>query len=144
MYKVFAVLGLSISALVVHAADPPQAEIANQHLRAKLYLPDAQNGFYRSTRFDWSGVVWSLEYQGHNFYGPWFTQYDPSVRDFIYKGSDIIVGAASAMMGPVDEFQKPLGYETAKAGDTFVKVGVGVLRKPDTESYASFKKYEIV
>ena len=27
-----------------------------------------------------------MEYQGHNFYRPWFTRYDPSVRDFIYKG----------------------------------------------------------
>jgi hypothetical protein len=23
----------------------------------KLYLPDAEHGFYRGTRFDWSGVV---------------------------------------------------------------------------------------
>ena len=27
------------------AADPPQTEIKNQHIKAKLYLPDAQNGF---------------------------------------------------------------------------------------------------
>lgn len=126
------------------AADPPQTEIKNQHIKAKLYLPDAQNGFYRGTRFDWSGVIYSLEYQGHDFYGPWFTKYDPSVRDFIYKDADIIVGSASAMMGPVDEFQRPLGYDTAKAGETFVKIGVGVLRKPDTAAYASFQKYDIV
>jgi hypothetical protein len=47
------------------------------------------------------------------------------------------------MMGPADEFQRPLGYDTAKAGQTFVKIGVGVLRKPDTADYASFQKYEI-
>jgi hypothetical protein len=79
------------------AADPPRTEIKNQHIKAKLYLPDAQNGFYRGTRFDWSGVISSLEYQGHDFYGPWFTQYDPSVRDFIYKDADIIVGSASTL-----------------------------------------------
>jgi hypothetical protein len=126
------------------AAEPPQTEIKNRHIKAKLYLPDAQNGFYRGTRFDWSGVISSLEYQGHDFYGPWFTRYDPSVRDFIYKDADIIVGSASAMTGPVDEFQKPVGYDTAKAGETFVKIGVGVLRKPDAANYASFQKYEIV
>src|ERR1700692_2363208 len=100
------------------AAEPPQIAIGNQHIKARLYLPDAQNGFYRGTRFDWSGVISSLECQGHDLYGPWFTQYDPSVRDFIYKDADIIVGSASAMTGPVDEFQRPLGYDTDKAGET--------------------------
>jgi hypothetical protein len=126
------------------AADPPKAEIKNQHIRAKIYLPDAKDGFYRGTRFDWSGVIYSLEYQGHDFYGPWFTQYDPSVRDFIYKDADIIAGSASAITGPVDEFQKPLGYDTAKAGETFVKIGVGVLRKAEAGNYAAYTKYEIV
>ena len=126
------------------AADPPKAEIKNQQIRAKLYLPDAKDGFYRGTRFDWSGVIYSLEYQGHDFYGPWFTQFDPSVRDFIYKDADIIAGSASAITGPVDEFQKPLGYDTAKAGETFVKIGVGVLRKAEAANYAAYTKYEIV
>jgi hypothetical protein len=126
------------------AEDPPKTEINNQHVKAKLYLPDARTGFYRGTRFDWSGVIYSLEYQGHDFYGPWFTQFDPSVRDFVSKDADIIAGSASAITGPADEFQRPLGYDTAKAGETFVKIGVGVLRKPDTASYASFQKYDVV
>jgi hypothetical protein len=126
------------------AAEPPKAEINNTQIRAKLYLPDAKDGFYRGTRFDWSGVIYSLEYQGHDFYGPWFTQYDPSVRDFIYKDADIIAGSASAITGPVDEFQRPLGYDNAKAGETFVKIGVGVLRKSDAANYAAYQKYEIV
>ena len=67
------------------AADYPQAEISNGLIRAKLYLPDAKAGFYRSTRFDWSGVISSLEFGGHNYYGPWFTKQDAAVRDFIYK-----------------------------------------------------------
>ena len=41
----------------------PEAQISNGQIRAKLYLPDARRGFYRSTRFDWSGVIASLEYQ---------------------------------------------------------------------------------
>jgi len=73
-----------------------------------------------------------------------FTQYDPSVRDFMYKDADITVGSASAMMGPADEFQRPLGYDTANAGQPFVKIGVGALRKRDTANYTSFQKYEII
>jgi hypothetical protein len=127
-----------------YAAGPPQMEISNGVIRAKLYLPDAAEGFYRSTRFDWSGVIHSLVYQGHEYYGPWFSQLDPTVRDFTHRDGQIVVGAVSAMTGPVEEFQRPLGYDAATAGGTFLKVGVGILRKPDNANYAAFKPYEIV
>ena len=42
-------------------ARAPQAEISSGRLHAKLYLPDAQSGYYRGTRFDWSGVIAALE-----------------------------------------------------------------------------------
>jgi hypothetical protein len=122
----------------------PEAEISNGQIRAKLYLPDAERGFYRSTRFDWSGVIASLEYQGHQYYGPWFTKSDPPVRDFIYKDAEIIAGAQSSMLGPAEEFQRPQGYTEAKAGGTFVKIGVGVLRKPDDTNYSAYDNYAIV
>jgi hypothetical protein len=134
--------GCLVGALV--AADYPQAEISNGPIRAKLYLPDAKTGFYRSTRFDWSGVISSLEFGGHNYYGPWFTKQDATVRDFIYKDADIVVSAESGSMGPADEFQTPLGYDAAAPGGTFVKIGVGVLRKADNSPYSAFKKYELV
>jgi len=41
-------------------AGPPEAWISNGLVRAKLYLPDAGNGYYRGTRFDWSGVIAGL------------------------------------------------------------------------------------
>ena len=31
----------------------PTLELANDELRVVLYLPDAKQGFYRGTRFDW-------------------------------------------------------------------------------------------
>lgn len=123
---------------------PPEAHLSNGVIQARVYLPDPQKGFYRSTRFDWSGAIASLEYEGHQYYGPWFTKVDPPVRDFVYKGDDIVVGAQSAMVGPVEEFRTALGYATAKAGDTFVKIGVGVLRKPDDSRYSGYANYPIV
>jgi hypothetical protein len=122
----------------------PQTEISNGQITARLYLPDAKNGFYRGTRFDWSGVIFSLRYGGHDYYGPWFTQQDPAVRDFIYKDQDIVVGAASGMTGPAEEFSRPLGFDIAKPGDTFVKIGVGVLRRPDTANYSGYRAYDVV
>lgn len=128
----------------VLAQQNPQAEITNGQIHAKLYLPDARTGFYRGTRFDWAGAISSLTYAGHNYYGPWFTRQDPAVRDFVYKDPDIVVSAESGSMGPIDEFQTPLGFDTAKPGETFVKVGVGILRRPDATPYNAFKKYELV
>src|ERR1700760_3083047 len=87
----------------------PQAEISNGVIHARFYLPDSVNGYYRSTRFDWSGVMSSLEYNGHSYFGQWFEKYAPLIHD--------------AIMGPVESFS-PLGYGV---GDSFTQIGVGVL-----------------
>jgi hypothetical protein len=123
---------LCIAALVLPAlgaAEFPEAEITNGILKAKLYLPDAERGYYRGTRFDWSGSVSSLEFKGHNFFGVWFPRYDPKLHD--------------AITGPVEEFSA-LGYDEAKVGEVFVKIGVGALRKPEERAYSQFKTYELV
>jgi hypothetical protein len=140
-------LALLLLAVRAEAQSPPKAEISNGSIRAKVYLPDAKTGFYQGTRFDWSGVINSLEYKGHNFYGPWFTKTEPKVHDFIYAGRDIVAGACSAITGPVEEFStngKALGYQEAQVGGTFLKIGVGVLRKPEQSGYDNYRLYEII
>ncbi|MBI4903676.1 MAG: hypothetical protein HY820_08575 [Acidobacteria bacterium] len=136
------VLSLLIAFATVAAAEPPTAEISNDKVRVKVYLPDAKNGFYQGTRFDWSGVIYSLEANGHSYYGPWFTKRDKSIRDFVYEGNDIIAGPCSSTSGPADEF-RPVGYDAAKPGGTFLKIGVGALRKPDDARYDAYRVYEI-
>jgi hypothetical protein len=106
----------------------PEAEIANGLIRAHFYLPDSNKGYNQATRFDWSGVISSLEYEGHSFYGQWFEKYSPTTHD--------------AVMGPVEEFA-PIGYSEAKSGGNFLKIGVGMLSKPDESAYNSFKLYSI-
>ncbi|MCX6629443.1 MAG: hypothetical protein NTW28_17635 [Candidatus Solibacter sp.] len=141
------VLLLGLSSGAAFAADYPQAGIANGQVRAKIYLPDAEKGFYRSTRFDWSGVFASLECKGHSYFGPWFDSIDPSVRDFKFDGPNVVAGAVSSTMGPAEEFasgNSALGYDEAKAGGTFIKIGVGVLRKPEEPRYDHFRAYEMV
>jgi hypothetical protein len=111
----------------------PQAEISNASVRATVYLPDAQSGYYRGTRFDWSGVIASLKWNGHEYFGQWFDRYDPKIHD--------------AITGPVEEFltgESGLGYVEAKPGENFVRIGVGAVRRPDEPAYRRFETYEIV
>ena len=126
-------LSLGLAMGVLAGAEFPQAELSNGSIRAKLYLPDPEQGYYRATRFDWSGVIASLEYKGHNYFGPWLDKHDPRIND--------------AISGPVEDFRTNgagLGYDEAKTGDTFVKIGVGVVRKPDEPRYRQANYYEIV
>ncbi len=130
---IFAAALLAFGSWPINAADFPEAEISNGLIRAKLYLPSQENGYYRGSRFDWSGVIASLFYQGHNYFGQWFEHYDPRLHD--------------AISGPVEEFVSTdggLGYAQAKPGETFVKIGVGVLRKPDNRKYSFARPYDVV
>ncbi len=121
-------------------------EISRGALRMRIYLPDATTGFYRGTRFDWSGMIGNLDFAGHPYYGPWFDRVDPNVHDFEYHGADIVAGPCTAATGPAEEFTangKPLGFDQANVGGTFVKIGVGALRRPDTAPYDPFRLYPI-
>jgi len=119
-------------ALTSASADYPTAHITNGILNANLLLPDAEKGYYRGTRFDWSGAISSLEFEGHEYFGQWFENYDPKTHD--------------AIMGPVEEFltrDMGLGYDEAKVGESFVKIGVGAVRKPEEPGFQQFRTYDI-
>jgi len=122
------IVGLALVSVAAQAA-PPQAAISNSRVHAQLYLPDAQSGYYQGTRFDWSGVISGLEWNGHSYFGQWFPRYDPKLHD--------------AITGPVEEFTG-VGYDEAKAGESFVRIGVGGVRKPVEPAYRRFSTYDIV
>jgi hypothetical protein len=112
---------------------PPEATIENGRIRATLHLPNPQTGYYRGTRFDWSGAVSSLTWNGHEYFGQWFERYEPTIHD--------------AIMGPVEEFltgDAALGYAEAEPGGTFIRIGAGVLRKKVEPAFQRFQTYEIV
>jgi hypothetical protein len=127
----------------VGPSDPPEATISNGSVTAKLYLPNAEKGYYRSTRFDWSGAIHSLTYKGHEYYGTWYDKIDPDVINWVHRDGLVVSGPCSALMGPANEFQKPLGFDEAKVGGTFIKLGVGVLRKTDGP-YNTYKPYPVL
>jgi len=127
MKKIFYLLsGLTIAAMPL--MNFPQTEIKNGIITAKIYLPDTKSGYYQGTRFDWSGNMPSLKYAGHEYFGQWFQKYSPEIHDVI--------------MGPVEDFG-PLGYTEAKPGESFVKIGIGVLTKPDDKPYTFSRVYDV-
>ena len=84
-----------------------------------------------AARFDWSGFVTQVSLDGrHTFCVP----EDPDPK----KGTGGI--------GLCGEFgiQRAIGYGEAGAGECFPKLGIGLLRKPDSDDYQFIRDYEIV
>lgn len=130
--KKLSIVFIVFSSLIMTAcksAGYPQAEITNGILKANFYLPDNENGYYKGTRFDWSGVISNLEYEGHTYFGQWFDNENPQLNAII--------------MGPVEAYG-PLDYNKVEPGNNFVKIGVGALTKTSNEKYTDFKLYPIV
>lgn len=113
------------------AADFPTRTLKTDDLVVTVYPPDKDKGMYRGTRFDWSGVL-DVQFGKHKLFGPWLGNPDPKNHDSI--------------VGPCEEFGmfvNPLGYDDAKVGGHFLKIGVGVLEKPKEEKYRFMHTYPI-
>lgn len=100
--------------------------LKNDLLELHIDLP-TQN--YKHSRFDWTGKIVALSYKGNRLSG----NEKPDIEGALFLGK-----------GFYNEFgiDSALGYTEAKAGDWFHKIGVGALRKDDTE-YNFHKRYEI-
>jgi hypothetical protein len=140
--KLSAVGIMLLGAALVSAQSHPSHQLTNGEITATVYLPDAKNGFYTTTRFDWSGAIASLKYKGHDYYGIWFSKVS-DIYDFGYEGpnKDVISADFTAMVGPAEEFGA-LGYNDVPAGGLFVKPGVGVLKRDDM-NYNHSRSYAI-
>lgn len=128
-------------------AAAPKARIGNGRLSLVLLLPDREKGFYRGTRFDWSGIISSAMVDGQEYYGLWFDRMGDNIRDFIVEGDVVIAGPNTALLGPAEAFDtsNPPGWADAASGQGFLKIGVGVLRKPgDGAAYSSFRLYDVI
>ena len=109
----------------------PSLTISNDDVKMKVYLPDAEKGLYRATRFDWSGVIGSVKYKGHEYFGYWKSTHDPLFHE--------------DLPGPVEGYIKPgLGYDEAEPGGEYVRIGVGVIEKPDEAAYSFSNTHKIL
>jgi hypothetical protein len=119
------------------AGEFPSVRVAAEGVEALVYRPDARRGFYRGPRFDGSGMIARVTWQGHTLFGPWRAPHDPCANDHA--------------VGPAEEFGMgifgmpgPLGFAEAAVGETFLKIGVGVQRKDRPGPYAFSHNYPIV
>lgn len=111
----------------------PHVYLSNGRTDAVVYLPDAEKGSYRASRFDWSGIVACASSNGHTFFGDWAGGFDPMRNDNV--------------TGPAEEFRRltgEIGYEEAKPGDGFLKVGVGLLKRLNDQPYKFGTLYPIL
>jgi hypothetical protein len=141
--KLFVVgTALALAVGLASAQNHPSHQVTNGQITATVYLPDAKNGFYTTTRFDWSGAIGSLKYKGHDYYGTWFSKIT-DIYDFGYEGpgKDVLSADFTAMVGPAEEFGA-LGYNDVPAGGLFVKPGIGVLKR-DEMNYNHSRPYVI-
>ena len=111
----------------------PSASLSNGLIDVQLYLPDSEIGFYRGTRFEWSGVIRSLRYRGHECFGQW-KEHSPQYHDCI--------------TGPAGEFQAEdtpdHDFLRVNEGDPFLRLGVGLLMKTGGGEFVRFSTYPIV
>ena len=117
---------------ILDRRDAPQVELSNENIHATFYLPDKQKGYYRATRFDWSGFIKELTYKRHTYFSEWNKDYA------VYSPFSHIIGS-----GPVNEYS-PIGYEKANVGQGFLKLGVGILEKPEERAHERFEQYKIL
>lgn len=109
----------------------PHLEIANDQVTMKLCLPDPKKGFYRATRFDWSGIISSLKYKGHEYFGYWKDHHDPTFHE--------------DLCGPAESYLAPgLGFEDSTFDGRFIRIGVGILFSETKEPYEWNKTYMII
>ena len=116
----------------------PHKWLKNSQMQVLVFVPDKENGYYRSTRFDWSGIVAQVFYKGHTFFRPWGYSISRTYPLTMHHPDSVNDGT-----GTVEEFRQPLGFSEAKSGEYFVKIGVGVLVKPDNEPYNFARRYEM-
>ncbi len=101
--------------------------LSNERLSVEIPYPGEE---YNGSRFDWCGFITQVTLD--------------SKHTFCVKES-LETGKGSGGCGLCGEFgiREPVGFDETSVGEYFPKIGVGLLRRPDTEPYDFFRKYEV-
>ena len=108
----------------------PKIKISTGKFDATFYAGDDDSTMsYLGTRFDRAGVSASIKFNGVEYFGKWTNQSDKTFHD--------------AISGAVEEFSQ-IGYDSAKVGDSFLKIGVGILQKDSDLPYNFRYTYPVI
>lgn len=97
----------------------------------RLVVEIAQPGsVYRGTRFDWSGFITQVSLDGQQTF---------------CVPEDYTPGKGTGGVGICNEFgiDRPVGYDDAAVGESFPKLGIGLLKRLDQPVYSFWHKHEI-
>lgn len=97
----------------------------------KLLIEIGELGDYNRTRFDWTGFInqVTLLEGGHTFCVP----------------ESLVSGQGTGGAGICNEFgiTDPIGYEDARTGDNFLKIGIGLLTRESEGPYEFNRDYPL-
>lgn len=101
--------------------------LQNNRLTVEIATPGV---LYRGTRFDWTALITQVTLDHIHTY---------------CTVESLKPGEGSGGIGLCNEFgiDLPIGYMDAAPGDSFPKLGVGLLKKPDAGEYSFMRPYEI-
>lgn len=123
-----------VAAATLYAAEPAANTITMQNASIKLTLadPTASQPIYTGQRFTLPGMVVDGSWKGIPFLVPFAIPND-------YSPDNQVGGTAEEfdLPGPAD-------YDSAAVGGTFMKIGVGILRRDDAELYKFSLPREVV
>jgi len=115
--------------------DYPRIKLTNGQLEADIFVPCSENGYYRGSRFDWSGIADQIKWNGHTFLCSSVVTADKDFR---------ACGTAEELCMGIFNTPGPLGYIEAAVGESFIKPGVGILEKNSNDDYRFEQPYKII
>jgi len=102
-------------------------QLSNDRLNVDIAVPGK---VYRGTRFDWTAMI---------------TQVTLDHKHTFCTVESFKPGEGTGGMGICNEFgiDQPIGYSDAVPGESFPKLGIGLLTKPDSSDYFFVRPLEI-
>jgi hypothetical protein len=111
--------------------------LSNSEFEVSVMLPDENTGFYRSCRFDWSGMISIIQYKGNSFIDKPFLEHNPNE-------TRCGIGTAEEFSACRPNISDALGYPESRIGEGFIKIGVGILEKHTDQPYQFDKNYKLL
>lgn len=84
---------------------------------------------YSGSRFDWTGIIRDIEYKGHSF----------------CTKEQLVKNKGTGGIGFCNEFgiDKPIGYDEIGIGESFPKIGTGLITKENQDAYDFFAPLKV-